>query len=93
MRKLLTNNILYKLIALVFAMLLWLVVVNISDPTVTRTISGIPVERVDESVLTEQGKIYVVVEGNTASISVKGPRSIVDKLDSDDFRQKLLLER
>lgn len=86
MRKLLTNNILYKLIALVFAMLLWLVVVNISDPTVTRTISGIPVERVDESVLTEQGKIYVVVEGNTASISVKGPRSIVDKLDSDDFR-------
>ena len=86
MRKLLTNNILYKLIALVFAMLLWLVVVNISDPTVTRTISGIPVERVDESVLTEQGKIYVVVEGNTASISVKGPRSIVDKLDSDDFK-------
>ncbi len=85
MKKLLTNNIGYKLIALIFAVMLWLVVVNISDPTVTRTISGIPVTKTDESVLTSQGKVYVVLEGSTASISVKGPRSIVDELDSDDF--------
>lgn len=85
MKKLLTNNIGYKLISVVFAVVLWVVVVNISDPTVTRTISGIPVIRTDESVLTAQGKVYVVLEGNSATISVKGPRSIVDGLDSDDF--------
>lgn len=85
MKRLLTNNLLYKLISLVFAAVLWMLVVNISDPTVTRTISGIPVMKTEENVLTEQGKVYVVLEGNTASISVRGPRSVVDQLDADDF--------
>lgn len=85
MRKLLTNNIGYKLISILSAIVLWLIVVNISDPTVTRTITGIPVVKVNEEVLTEQGKVYVVSQGSTATISVKGPRSIVDKLDEDDF--------
>lgn len=85
MKKLLTNNLLYKLISLIFAIVMWLLVVNISDPTVTRTISGIPVVKTEENVLTEQGKVYVVLEGNSASISVKGPRSVVDELGADDF--------
>ena len=85
MRKLLTNNIGYKLISILSAFVLWLIVVNISDPTVTRTITGIPVVKVNEDVLTEQGKVFVVSQGSSATISVKGPRSIVDKLDEDDF--------
>lgn len=85
MRKLLTNNIGYKLISILSAFILWLIVVNISDPTVTRTITGIPVVKVNEDVLTEQGKVFVVSQGSTATISVKGPRSLVDKLDEDDF--------
>ncbi|MBE5927072.1 MAG: hypothetical protein E7270_08945 [Lachnospiraceae bacterium] len=85
MRKLLTNNIGYKLISILSAFVLWLIVVNISDPTVTRTITGIPVVKVDEDVLTEQGKVFVVSQGSSATISVKGPRSLVDKLDEDDF--------
>ena len=85
MRKLLTNNIGYKLISVLSAVILWLIVVNISDPTVTRTITGIPVVKVNEDVLTEQGKVFVVAQGSSATISVKGPRSIVDKLDEEDF--------
>ena len=85
MRKLLTNNIGYKLISVLSAVILWLIVVNISDPTVTRTITGIPVVKVNEDVLTEQGKVFVVSQGSSATISVKGPRSIVDKLDEEDF--------
>lgn len=85
MKKLLTNNVGYKLISVISAFVLWLIVVNISDPTVTRTITGIPVTKVNEEVLTEQGKVYVVSQGSNATISVKGPRSIVDRLDEEDF--------
>ena len=38
-----------------------------------------------EEAITGQDKVYTVIEGARASISVTGPRSIVDKLTSSDF--------
>lgn len=85
MKKILTNNILLKILSLLFAILLWLVVVNIDDPTVSKTISGIPVVIQDENVLTEQNQVYEVISGDSATIVVKGPRSCIDKMTKDDF--------
>ena len=85
MKKILTNNIGYKLLSLLFAIIFWLIVVNIDDPEVTRTIQGIPVTPLDEEVITENSQVYKVVSGNEVTITVKGPRSMVDKLTKDDF--------
>ena len=54
MKKTLTNNIALKLISLFFAAIFWIVVVNVDDPEVTRSISGIPVIVLDEGVITNQ---------------------------------------
>ena len=43
MMKRLTNNIGLKLISVVFAVILWLIVVNIDDPVSSRKFSNIPV--------------------------------------------------
>lgn len=85
MKKILSNNLLLKLLSVLFAVMLWLVVVNIDDPTVSRTITGIPVVIQNEEVITEQGQVYEIVSGDTASIVVTGPRSYVDKMTNDDF--------
>ena len=52
MKKMLTNNISLKLLAVLFAIIFWLIVVNIDDPDVTRTFHGIPVTVLDEEVIT-----------------------------------------
>lgn len=85
MKKILSNNLLLKLLSVLFAVMLWLVVVNIDDPTVSKTISGIPVVTKDEDVITSQNQVYDIVSGDTASIVVTGPRSSIDKLTKDDF--------
>ncbi|SHJ49737.1 CdaR family protein [Parasporobacterium paucivorans] len=85
MRKLLTNNIGIKLLSIVFAVILWLVVVNIDDPSVTKTITGIPITILNEDSITAHDYVYTVTSGETATVRVKGPRSILDNLDKTDF--------
>lgn len=85
MKKHLTNNILLKIASVVFSIMLWLIVLNIDDPDTTRSITNIPVNIEHEEAITGQDKVYTVIEGARASISVTGPRSIVDKLTSSDF--------
>lgn len=85
MKKILTNNIMYKLLSLLFAVIFWLIVVNIDDPDVTRTIQGIPVTTLDEEVITEKNQVYTILSGSEVTVTIKGPRSEVDKMDKDDF--------
>ncbi|MDE7430642.1 MAG: hypothetical protein K2N34_01800 [Lachnospiraceae bacterium] len=85
MKKILTNNIGFKLLSLLFAIVFWLIVVNIDDPVVTRTIQGIPVTTLDENVITGNSQVYKVASGNEVTITVKGPRSMVDRMTKDDF--------
>ena len=42
MKKSLTNNIGLKLLAFIFAFMLWLLVVNIDDPVGSKTFENIP---------------------------------------------------
>ena len=79
------NNIGIKLCSFILAIVVWAIIINIDDPYKTRTFS-VDVETVNESALQSVNKVYEIIEGNTASVKVKGKKSIVDKLDSTDIR-------
>lgn len=79
------DNFALKLLAVVCAILLWLVVLNISDYTITVEVKDIPVERLNEEALDELNQIYSIEKGDTVSILVKGRRSVVDRLSASDF--------
>ena len=81
----LTKDVGLKILAVVFSFLLWLVVVNIDDPTQTRTFTAV-VTVTNEDVLKEAGKLYEIKDGvNTVSFRVTAKRSIIEKLSSSDF--------
>ncbi|MBQ8924339.1 MAG: hypothetical protein IJ053_06040 [Lachnospiraceae bacterium] len=79
------NNFGYKILAVFFAILLWLIVINITDYSVSVTIEDIPVEQINTDVLDELDQVYDVVKGGTVDIVVKGRRSVVNDLKADDF--------
>ena len=56
------QNIGLRLIALIAAAVLWLVVVNISDPIDSVSFNNIPVTIINEEVVTNQGKVFQVVD-------------------------------
>lgn len=83
--KTLTNNLGFKILAVVFAFILWLVVYNIDDPRITKSFTvNVTVE--NESAVQEQNKCYEVLDQtNTVVFSVSGKRSLLDKLEDLDF--------
>lgn len=85
MKKQIFKNFGYKILAVFFAILLWLVVINITDYTITVKIEDIPVEQKNTDVLDELEQVYDVVKGDTVDIYVKGRRSVVSNLTADNF--------
>lgn len=78
------NNIGLKLLAVVFAIGLWFIVVNVNDPNQTKTFTtNIEVE--NANVLTDQGKYYKIVGDGSVSFRVTAKRSILEKMNNNDF--------
>lgn len=85
MRSKILDNFGLKLLSLLLAFLLWIVVMNVSDSTITVEIEDIPVTQLNGEVLEDLDKIYEVSKGDSVDILVKGRRSVVEGLDADDF--------
>lgn len=85
LKKWVINNIGLKILAIVFAFVLWLVIVNIQDPEITRTVNGIPVSILNEDTISENEYVYAVASGDTVNLVVTGKRSIVNYLSASDF--------
>ena len=80
-----TDNIGLKILAAVFAVGLWLIVVNVDNPNQTRTFSA-PVTVINEEVLTEAGRYYTIPDGNNmVKFRVTARRSVIEQLSSADF--------
>lgn len=84
MKNKLTNNIGLKILSVIAAMCLWLVVVNVDDPVISRTYSGIPVEVVNGDAITSEGKTYEILDGSdTISVVVSAKRSVIEEMSKD----------
>lgn len=85
MKKVLTRNIPLKILSFLLAVVLWVVIMNIDDPYITRKIDNISVTEVNTHVFNDIGKMYEVESGQTISITVKGKRSVIEYLKNSDF--------
>ena len=85
LKEMLLNNLALKIIAVLVAILVWVIIVNVSDPSQRVTVTGISVELQNEEVLSDKGYIYQVESGSNISIVAKGPQSVVENLKSSDF--------
>lgn len=81
----LTNNLGLKIIAFIFAALLWLIVVNLDNPVVNRTFREVSVTIVNDDIITSAGDVYQVVGEQTVSVVVYATRDISQELDAEDI--------
>lgn len=83
--KMLINNIGLKVLAVVFAIVLWIVVVNINNPVIVQSFTT-SVTAENTSYITAQNKYYEVLDGeNTVTFNVSAERSILAELSNSDF--------
>lgn len=80
------SNIGLKLLSVLLGFLVWLLVLNIDDSAVTKTISNIPVTLINTDAITSQNQLFTITSGETVDIVVKGRKSLISNLDASDFK-------
>lgn len=78
------HNLFIKILSIIGAVLVWLLIMNIDDPYKTKGFI-VQVETINEEALHSVNKVYEVTEGSTASVSVRGKRSVIDNLEAGDI--------
>ncbi len=85
MKEKLTNNLVLKLVSIVVAFIVWLVVIDISNPEVSG-LKTVPLQIEGESIISGAGKTYTVNGGTTVAISYVVRSKDQNKISADDFR-------
>ena len=95
MNKLFTQNLPWKIGALIIALLLWIFVINTQNPTQPQEISGIPVQILGYEKLVERGYELTnkeEIKNQNFKVVVSGPRLEIDKLVRDPSLIKVTLD-
>lgn len=80
------QNMTLKMASLAGAIIIWLIIMNINDPVVTRIIYDVPVNVVNTSYIESMGLSYKISDGyDTIAVTVRGNRSLVESLTSSRF--------
>lgn len=85
MKHKLTRNIGLKFLSLIVAFLIWLLVVNIDNPTTSHLYRDIKIQTINEDSVTAIDKVFDVVSDDTVVIKVTERRSVLESLRSSDF--------
>ncbi len=86
LKKSLTNNLGIKLLSLPLAAIIWIIIINIDDPIISRNYTNVAIELQNTEAITSLGKVYEIAEGNTVTVTATGKRSVLDKLRSNDLK-------
>lgn len=91
MKERLTNNLGLKLLSILLAFFVWLVVVNISNPTITGS-KVVTVEVLNEDNLKRSQLTYSIVEKNSVTVRYQVRTLDEYKVKSSDFRAYINLD-
>ena len=83
-----TNNLVLKISSLAVAFLVWIIVVNVSNPIVTRNIS-VPLNVVNANIITDAGKTYSLMGANSVTISYEVRSRDQSRISASDFNASI----
>ena len=85
--KKLTHNIGLKIASVLLAVVLWLVVISINNPTTSESFYNIPVTLLNTDMITDSGRVFEVLDGtdNISRVTVRAPRSIASELKAENI--------
>ena len=76
-----------KVLSLVFASLLWLVIVSIDNPVMTLPFNSIPINIENADLMKDSGKAFELSDSSkNVSVSVRAERSVLSELSKDNFK-------
>lgn len=89
MKNKLTHNLGLKIMAVLFAALLWMISMDINDPVAERSYSNVQVQLVNTGSLTARNKTYTVLDNtDMVQVKIKAPSSVRDDITRENITAK-----
>ena len=86
MKQKLTHNLNLKVLAVLFSIIIWVIVVNIDDPVKTVQFNDVPITLANELSLTDRKLVCEFKDGkDTVDVTVTGRRSVIEDLSKDNI--------
>jgi len=87
MKHILTKNIGLKIVALLFAAIMWIVVTNINDPSTSRVFNNVPVQIINAHLLEDTERVFWVLENTDVVnwVTIHAPRSVVSRINHENI--------
>lgn len=86
MKRKLTDNIGLKILAVVFAVALWIISVGVNNPVEKKHFYNVPVTLLNTNSITGQGKTYKVLDdSDKVRVTVRAPKSDLSSIDVSDI--------
>ena len=85
MSKFLSKNLAAKSISILFALLLWIYVMSVINPRITREELNIPVRLVNENIIRQSGLVISGEPNQTIRVRLTGNRDRVHRIDRDNI--------
>ena len=80
-----TKNFGFKILAVIFAIFFWMIIVNVNDPDISKQFS-VAATIENEEVIENMGKVYEVLDDSDIAVfTVSGSRSVIEELSASDF--------
>lgn len=87
MKKRIMNNLGLKIIAVLAAIVLWLIVVNINDPVITTKYEGIQVTLLNSDAITDDGKTFEILDHtDSVDVTITAKKSVIAALSKANIR-------
>lgn len=86
MKERITHNLGMKILSLCVAAIVWVIVINIDDPNISKTFQNISVTILNDNVVESKDLVYEPIDGSTVDITVYGKKSLVDNITQSDLK-------
>lgn len=80
-----SGSVFDKIIAVVIALILWVYVVNVINPSSSTTITGVPVQLLNQEVLATSNLAIAGTDQYTVDVVIEGARSDILAVEGDDI--------
>ena len=86
LRKLTESKVFWMIVSLISSLAIWVYVVSTESSVVTQVFRGVPVDFIgEEALFSSRNLIITDVDYNSVRVEIRGPRRIVDALDSENL--------
>lgn len=85
MKEKIMNNFALKILAVLVAILVWIVVINLENPYSSKTFRNITVNILNEEAIASLDKVYEVQSGGVINVKARARQTVLSKLSASDI--------